>query len=194
MNCFTFLKREVCPLIGILASAIIGIVIDRYVPQSAGTYWVIVVVCSLSTIIGFSPWLQKVCTTTFICVVFALLHHFDWWIVPPEEFSHQLPPNGIALRVEGSLMSASEYVPATEVDVLSAGMSQPRMQFWFRINRVRQLVNGQFVWVKATGRGMVYCRISRAEDAKQFRKDFKRGTLVTMFCLLYTSPSPRDRG
>lgn len=181
MNCFTFLKREVCPLIGILASAIIGIVIDRYVPQSAGTYWVIVVVCSLSTIIGFSPWLQKVCTTTFICVVFALVHHFDWWIVPPEEFSHQLPPNGIALRVEGSLMSAAEYVPATEVDVLSAGMSQPRMQFWFRINRVRQLVNGQFVWVKATGRGMVYCRISRAEDAKQFRKDFKRGTLVTMF-------------
>ena len=96
MSSLTCLKREVCPLIGILASAILGIVIDRYVPQSAATYWVVVVICSMATIIGFSPWLQKVCTTAFICVVFALLHHFDWWIVPPNEFSRQLPPNGVA--------------------------------------------------------------------------------------------------
>jgi competence protein ComEC len=141
----------------------------------------VVVVCSIATIIGFSPWLRKVCTTTFICVVFALLHHFDWWIVPADEFSHQLPHNGVALAVEGSLMSAAEYVPAAEADVLSAGSSKPRMQFWFRINRVRQLVNGQFAWVKTSGRGMVYCRVSRAEDAVRFRQDFQRGAIVTMF-------------
>ena len=181
MSSLKCLKREVCPFIGVLASAILGIVMDRYVPQSAATYWVVVVVCSIATIIGFSPWLRKVCTTTFICVVFALLHHFDWWIVPPDEFSHQLPHDGVALAVEGSLMSAAEYVPASEADVLSAGISQPRMQFWFRINRVRQLVNGQFVWIRTSGRGMVYCRISRAEDAVRFRKDFHRGVLVTMF-------------
>jgi len=181
MSSLKCLKREVCPFIGVLASAILGIVMDRYVPQSAATYWVVVVVCSIATIIGFSPWLRKVCTTTFICVVFALLHHFDWWIVPPDEFSRQLPHNGVALAVEGSLMSAAEYVPASEADVLSAGISKPRMQFWFRINRVRQLVNGQFVWVRTSGRGMVYCRILRAEDAVRFRQDFQRGALVTMF-------------
>ena len=181
MSSLKCLKREVCPFIGVLASAILGIVMDRYVPQSAATYWVVIVVCSIATIIGFSPWLRKVCTTTFICVVFALLHHFDWWIVPPDEFSRQLPHNGVALAVEGSLMSAAEYVPASEADVLSAGISKPRMQFWFRINRVRQLVNGQFVWVRTSGRGMVYCRILRAEDAVRFRKDFQRGALVTMF-------------
>ena len=181
MSSLKCLKREVCPFIGVLASAILGIVMDRYVPQSAATYWVVIVVCSIATIIGFSPWLRRVCTTTFICVVFALLHHFDWWIVPPDEFSRQLPHNGVALAVEGSLMSAAEYVPASEADVLSAGISQPRMQFWFRINRVRQLVNGQFVWVRTSGRGMVYCRILRAEDAVRFRKDFQRGALVTMF-------------
>jgi len=181
MSSLKCLKREVCPFIGVLASAILGIVMDRYVPQSAATYWVVVVVCSIATIIGFSPWLRKVCTTTFICVVFALLHHFDWWIVPPDEFSRQLPHNGVALAVEGSLMSAAEYVPASEADVLSAGISKPRMQFWFRINRVRQLVNGQFVWIRTSGRGMVYCRILHAEDAVRFRKDFQRGALVTMF-------------
>ena len=181
MSSLKCLKREVCPFIGVLASAILGIVMDRYVPQSAATYWVVVVVCSIATIIGFSPWLRKVCTTTFICVVFALLHHFDWWIVPPDEFSRQLPHDGVALAVEGSLMSAAEYVPASEADVLSAGISKPRMQFWFRINRVRQLVNGQFVWIRTSGRGMVYCRILRAEDAVRFRKDFQRGALVTMF-------------
>ena len=181
MSSLKCLKREVCPFIGVLASAILGIVMDRYVPQSAATYWVVVVVCSIATIIGFSPWLRKVCTTTFICVVFALLHHFDWWIVTPDEFSRQLPHDGVALAVEGSLMSAAEYVPASEADVLSAGISQPRMQFWFRINRVRQLVNGQFVWIRTSGRGMVYCRILRSEDAVRFRKDFQRGALVTMF-------------
>ncbi|MBT4694220.1 MAG: DUF4131 domain-containing protein [Planctomycetaceae bacterium] len=181
MSSLTCLKREVCPLIGILASAILGILIDRYVPQSAAIYWVVIVVCSMATIIGFSPWLGKACTTTFICVVFALLHHFDWWIVSPDEFSRQLPLNGVALAAEGSLMSTAEYVPATEADVLSAGISKPRMQFWFRINRVRQLVNGQFVWVKTSGRGMVYCRISRAADIVRFRKDFQRGNGVTVF-------------
>ena len=150
------LKREVCPLIGVLASAIIGIVIDRYVPQSAAIYWVVVVGCSITTIIGFSPWLRKVCTTTFICVVFALLHHFDWWVVPPDEFSRQLPANGVALAVEGSMMSAAQYVPATEADVLSAGISKPRMHFWVHITRVRQLVNGQPAWITTSGRGKVY--------------------------------------
>jgi competence protein ComEC len=181
MSSLRCLKREVCPLIGVLASAILGIVMDRYVPQSAATYWVVVVVCSITTIIGFSPWLQKVCSTTFICVVFALLHHFDWWIVPPDEFSRQLPPNGVALAVEGSLMSAAQYVPAAPADVLSAGISKPRIHFWLHITRVRQLVNGQSAWVTASGRGMVYCRISRAEDAIRFREDFKRGALVTIF-------------
>ncbi|MBT4723428.1 MAG: ComEC/Rec2 family competence protein [Planctomycetaceae bacterium] len=175
------LKREVCPLIGVLASAIIGIVIDRYVPQSAAIYWVVVVGCSITTIIGFSPWLRKVCTTTFICVVFALLHHFDWWVVPPDEFSRQLPANGVALAVEGSMMSAAQYVPATEADVLSAGISKPRMHFWVHITRVRQLVNGQPAWITTSGRGMVYCRVSQAEDVVRFREDFKRGALVKMF-------------
>jgi hypothetical protein len=165
MSSLKVLKREVCPLIGVLASAILGIVMDRYVPQSAATYWVVVVVCSTASIIGFSPWLRKVCTATFISVVFALLHHFDWWIIPPDEFSGQLPSHGVTLAAEGSLLSAAQYVPATEQDVLSAGTSEPRMQFWFHINRVRQLVNGQFAWVKTSGRGMVYCKIAHAEDA-----------------------------
>ena len=181
MSSLKVLKREVCPLIGVLASAIFGIVMDRYVPQSAATYWVVVVVCSTASIIGFSPWLRKVCTATFICVVFALLHHFDWWIIPPDEFSGQLPPHGVALAAEGSLLSAAQYVPATEQDVLSAGTSEPRMQFWFRINRVRQLVNGQFAWVKTSGRGMVYCKIAHAEDAVRFRNEFQRGAEVIVF-------------
>jgi hypothetical protein len=112
MSSLKVLKREVCPLIGVLASAILGIVMDRYVPQSAATYWVAVVVCSTASIIGFSPWLRKVCTATFICVVFGLLHHLDWWIVPPDEFSGQLPPHGVSLAVEGSLLSAAQYVAA----------------------------------------------------------------------------------
>jgi small basic protein len=77
MSSLRCLKREVCPLLGVLASAILGIVMDRYVPQPAVTYWIVVVVCSIATIIGFATWLRKMCTTTFICVVFALLHHFD---------------------------------------------------------------------------------------------------------------------
>ena len=181
MNSLKYLKREVYPLLAVLASAILGIVMDRYVPQPTAIYWIVVVVCSIATIIGFVTWLRKVCTATFICVVFALLHHFDWWMVPPDEFSRQLPPNGVALAVEGSLMSAAQYVPATEVDVLSAGISKPRMSFWLRITRVRQLVNGQLTWVTTSGRGMVYCRVSHAEDVTKFRKDFQRGALVTMF-------------
>lgn len=181
MSSLNVLKREVHPLIGVLASAMIGIVVDRYVPQSATTYWVVVVICSTTTIIGFSPWLRKVITATLLCAVFALLHHFDWWIVPPDEFSGQLPPHGVALAAEGSLLSAAQYVPATEQDVLSAGISEPRMQFWFRISRVRQLVNGQFAWVKTSGRGMVYCKVAHAEDAVRFRKDFHRGAVVIVF-------------
>jgi len=194
MSSLICLKRENCPLIGILASAILGIVIDRYVPQSAATYWVVVVICSMATIIGFSPWLQKVCTTAFICVVFALLHHFDWWMVPPDEFSGQLPPHGVALAAEGSLLSAVQYVPATEQDVLSAGISEPRMQFWFRINRVRQLVNGQFAWVKTSGRGMVYCKVAHAEDAVRFRKDFQRGAVVIVFGRFNRNPNRMNPG
>jgi competence protein ComEC len=181
MNSLSCLKRDACPLIGVLAAAILGIVMDRYAPHSAATYWVVVVVCSVATISGFSPWLQKVCTAVFIGVVFALLHHFDWWIVPADEFSSRLPSNGVVVAVEGSLLSAARYVPAAEVDVLSAGISKPRMHFWLSIARVRQLVHGQLAWVTTSGRGMVYCRVSSAEDVVRFREEFQRGAAVTIY-------------
>ena len=154
--------HHLTPITGILLSAIVGILVDRYFHLSPISYMAGFMLTAMGLILSGAPWLSyvgaglqrflvRVNLWGVVASIFAILHFLDWWYEPADAFRRGLnTQTPMVAMVE--LRELPQIIPARAYHPLRRGESHPRVKAHIAITSVRQ------------------------------NRD----------CLLYTSPSPRD--
>ncbi|MEC7564129.1 MAG: ComEC/Rec2 family competence protein [Planctomycetota bacterium] len=166
------------PLVSVFVCAISGVVCDHYWPLPSAVYWVVLVICCFVLMAWKNLRAVKMGRGAFVITIFALLHHFDWWIVEPDDFAARIPVEGVVLTVTGQLDSMVDWIPAKSTDILSVGESKQRIEFLFQVHQVQQIEGTRKKWLSATGSGLVSCVMDSEEDLRGLRMRLRRGMPV----------------
>ena len=163
--------HHLTPITGILLSAIVGILVDRYFHLSPISYMAGFLLTAMGLILSGAPWLSyvgaglqrflvRVNLWGVVASIFAILHFLDWWYEPADAFRRGLnTQTPMVAMVE--LRELPQIIPARAYHPLRRGESHPRVKAHIAITSVRQNRDGKLVWIPVSGQGILLSSVAK---------------------------------